>query len=132
MQLHSTTRYKLTHTYGGTPSKSKISTKKYKGITEDQALLDEYKIELYNERQKLANELLAKIVIGAQLNILLTFEEADSLLAMLNDRRMELGNKFNITEEDMVGRVPLDKPIGQALAEISMLSIFQELIINAL
>jgi len=128
---YSLSQLQLQYAKGGT--KAPISKKKYLGRKDDQEMLDSYKAELYGERGRQITALLKQLPLGANCNITLPIESADELLAMLNDRRMDLGEEFSITEEDMEERViNLKTQKARAMGEIAMLSVLQEYLISAL
>jgi hypothetical protein len=62
----------------------------------------------------------------------LDLEQADQWLRALNDMRLVLGTRWDVTEELDYGRLDLDAPRGRQLAVYGYLSWLQEQMVEAL
>ena len=62
----------------------------------------------------------------------LTAGEADAWLRMLNDLRLILGTRLDVTEETMLGELDLNDPDAQQYAVYAYLSWLQEQLVAAL
>lgn len=114
-------------------NKAPISKKKYLGRKDDQEMLDSYKLELCGERMQHIEAIQKQLPIGQEGKLTLSLEMADELLAMLNDRRMNLAEEHEISEEDMEACITSLKTIkSRTMAEIGMLAVLQAHIISAL
>jgi hypothetical protein len=98
---------------------------------EDDALEEQYR-ELTRDQLASGRDRALRTIGDTASNTLLSVDEADAWLRGLNDARLVLGTRLDVTEDFEWEAVDLDHPHAQELALYAYLSWLQEQLVEAL
>jgi hypothetical protein len=98
---------------------------------EDDALEEQYR-ELTRDQLASGRERALETIVETAASTLLSADEADAWLRGVNDARLVLGTRLDVTEDFDWEAVGLDHPHAQELALYAYLSWLQEQLVEAL